>query len=196
MPNQVTNIAIFASGSGSNALAIWKYFERYSDKKIALIVTNKRDAGVLQHAQKHQIPAVFITNDQFSDKNTVLELLANAQINTIALAGFLRLIPTWLIDAYPQRILNIHPALLPKYGGKGMYGQHIHNAVKAAQETETGVTIHLVNAEYDKGAPLFQMKCTIHHTDTEQDIAARVLQLEHQFYPRVLAAYIDRINNI
>jgi phosphoribosylglycinamide formyltransferase 1 len=158
--------------------------------KVLLVVSNKHDAGVLGHAKDNNLPTLVVNKAEYLDSANLLGQLRAFEIDFIVLAGFLWLIPEWLVAAYPDKIMNIHPALLPKFGGKGMYGMHIHEAVKAAGETETGLTIHLVNAEYDKGAPLFQIKCPVLPHDTAQDIAARVLKLEHRFYARVLEEYL------
>ncbi len=182
-------IAIFASGSGSNAAALMQYFAGHARVRVGLVVCNNPGAGVIAHAEANMIPVELVNKAGYADADYVLGVLAKYKIDLIVLAGFLKLIPEWLIDAYPGRILNIHPALLPKFGGKGMYGMHIHEAVRASGVTETGLTIHLVNSEYDKGAPLFQVKCSVYESDTASDIAARVLKMEHRFYPKVVEAY-------
>ena len=183
------NIAVFASGSGSNAESIAKYFRGNEKIKIALFVTNNSKAGVIERGKNAGIPILIIKNDQLN-KSSFLEELKNKQIDFIVLAGFLRLIPKALIDNYPNKILNIHPALLPKYGGKGMYGMNVHRAVVDAGEKETGLTIHLVNNEYDKGKILFKKKVKILPQDKAEDIAEKVLRWEHECYPKVIEDYV------
>jgi phosphoribosylglycinamide formyltransferase 1 len=184
-------IAIFASGSGSNAASIMRHFATHESIKVALVVSNKADAGVLDRAKDNKVPTLVVNRADYQDSGFLLAKLQAFQIDFVVLAGFLRLIPEWLVEAYPSKILNIHPALLPKFGGKGMYGMHIHEAVKASGEKETGLTIHLVNTEYDKGAPLFQIKCPVWPCDSATEISSRVLSMEHQFYPKVIDAYIS-----
>jgi len=178
----VKRIAIFASGGGSNALKFLEYYDEVDDIEVALVVSNKRDAGVLVHARKFDVPTLCISKSYFHKKTCILKVLEAEQIDMIVLAGFLWLVPSYLTKAYPHQIVNIHPALLPKYGGKGMYGHHVHEAVKQAGETESGMTIHYVNEKFDDGAHIFQAKCSIDNKDTALDIAAKVLQLEHKHY--------------
>lgn len=183
------NIAIFASGSGSNAKKILEYFNERLDINVSLIVSNKRKAGVLNHAKSFGVPTLILDRPYFYDNTSILEVLENERIDLIVLAGFLWLIPVYLIEAYPDKIVNIHPALLPKYGGKGMYGHHVHEAVKSNNESESGMTIHFVNEHFDEGAHLFQAKCAITPDDSAEEIAKKVLQLEHRHYAEV----IDRL---
>ena len=180
------HIAIFASGAGSNALAIIKYFEQNTQIKVALIITNKKDAGVINIAKDHRIPFDIISPKELKEEETILDLLGVYQIDLIVLAGFLLLIPTFLIKAYPHRIINIHPALLPKYGGKGMYGMNVHKAVKDAGDTESGISIHYVDDKYDEGAVIKQIKCYVEPSDSAETIAKKVLALEHEHYPKVV----------
>lgn len=187
---QVVNIAIFASGGGSNACKIIEHFKDSSHGKVALVVSNKTNAGVIDIAAEHHIPVQLIDRQGFYSSESILDILRSNQIDLLVLAGFLWLVPAYLVRAYPGRILNIHPALLPKYGGKGMYGHHVHEAVKAAGEKESGMTIHLVNEHYDEGDILFQATCSIASNDTPEDIARKVLQLEHQYYPEVIEKVI------
>ena len=184
------HIAIFASGSGSNARMILEYFEEREDIDVSLIVTNKRKAGVLNHAKEFDIPTLRIDRSFFYDSKGILEVLKCEKIDLIVLAGFLWLIPINLIEAYPNKILNIHPSLLPKYGGKGMYGHHVHAAVKANNEKESGMTIHFVNDKFDEGSHIFQVKCELENTDTAEDIARKVLQLEHKHYASIIEEVI------
>jgi len=187
------NIAIFASGSGSNARKILEYFEDRDDIAVSLIVTNKRKAGVLQHAEEFSIPTLRIDRPFFYDSQGILKALEFEKVDLIVLAGFLWLIPSYLIQAYPNKIINIHPSLLPKYGGKGMYGHHVHEAVKANKEKESGLTIHYVNEKFDEGNHIFQAKCKLDEKDSAEDIARKVLALEHEHYPIVIDKVISEI---
>ncbi len=180
------NIAIFASGSGSNAKKILEYFEGHLDIRVALIVTNRSQAGVLAHAEYHNIPTAHIKKATFYETEEILEIFNRYSVDFLVLAGFLLLIPRYLVQSYPHHILNIHPALLPKYGGKGMYGMNVHRAVRAANETETGMTIHWVNEHYDEGGIVFQASCKVAPEDSPEDIARNVLQLEHRHYAEVI----------
>lgn len=179
-------IAIFASGGGSNALKFLQYFEDVADVEIALIVTNKSTAGVLSHAAAYDISTLVLSRPYFYDSSCILEVLHAEKIDMIVLAGFLWLVPGYLVAAYPQHIVNIHPALLPLYGGKGMYGKHVHKAVKAAGDAVTGMTVHYVNEQYDDGGHIYQAKCQLSETDTAEDIASKVLALEHRYYAPVV----------
>jgi phosphoribosylglycinamide formyltransferase 1 len=183
-------LAIFASGSGSNAEAICRYFQQHPFIEVALIVTNNPQAGVLAKAKDLSIESIVITKEQFRASETTLNILAEKRITHIALAGFLLLIPPYLINAFPSKIINIHPALLPKFGGKGMYGMKVHEAVLASGEPETGITIHLVNEHFDEGHHVFQNSCEVLATDQAVDIAKKVLALEHLHYPKVIEQWI------
>lgn len=179
-------IAIFASGGGSNTRKFLEYFENIDNIEIGLIVTNRKSAGVLNHASEFDVPALYIDRNYFVHNNYILEVLKEEQIDFIVLAGFLWLIPKYLIEEFPNKIVNIHPALLPNFGGKGMYGHHVHEAVKNAGETLSGITIHYVNEKYDDGAHIFQSSCEIDSSDTPEDIAKKVLTLEHLHYTTVV----------
>lgn len=186
------NIVIFASGSGSNAESIVKHFENHQDVKISMILTNNRQAGVIERAFRLGIPClVFPTAAMQSGKIT--EMLKNGHTDLIVLAGYLKLIPADFIRAFEDRIVNIHPALLPNYGGKGMYGMNVHEAVVANKESKSGITIHLVNAEYDKGEHLFQASVDILPTDTAADVQKKVLSLEHEHFPVVIENYLKKL---
>jgi phosphoribosylglycinamide formyltransferase-1 len=177
------SIIIFASGRGSNARAIIDHFKTTGQARVSLIVSNKTDAGVLDIAKDEHIP--FLIIDRETIKGTLLlEQLAAYNPSLIVLAGFLWKIPASLVAAYPNRIVNIHPALLPNYGGKGMYGHHVHNAVLANKERESGITIHYVNEVYDSGDIITQARCRIEENDTADTLANKIHQLEHFFYPR------------
>ena len=180
-------IAIFASGRGSNARKIIEHFEENEKVDVRLIISNKKDAGVLSMGPEFVIPTKILTRKEFYDSETLVKDLKSYEIDLIVLAGFLWLIPDYLVRNFRRKIINIHPALLPKYGGKGMYGMNVHQAVHAAKEQESGITIHFVNNEYDKGAVIFQESCPISPSDSPEDIAAKVLKLEHQYFPRVIS---------
>ena len=190
----VTRIAIFASGAGSNAEQIINHFAASENTKIALIVCNKPGAGVLTIAQYAGIPSLLIEKERFSGGDGYLAELARHKIDFIVLAGFLWKIPVGLIQAYPKKIINIHPALLPKYGGKGMYGSKVHEAVITAGETESGITIHYVDEIYDHGAIIFQATCAVVENDTPASLAQKIHVLEHANYPTVIANLIKKQN--
>ena len=182
-------IAIFASGNGTNCENIIRYFQAKGDAEIAFVLSNRADAYALVRARRLGVKTVVMTRDTFNDESAVMELMRREHVGFIVLAGFLLLVPPFLIDAFDHRIVNIHPALLPKYGGKGMYGRHVHEAVKAAGESETGMTVHWVTREYDSGEIIAQYKTAISPTDTVDDIAAKEHELEMKYFPEV----IDRI---
>lgn len=180
------NIAIFASGNGTNAENIIKYFSGNKDIKVKIVMANKTDAFVLERAHRLGIPTLYINREQWADATHILTLLHEQQIDFIVLAGFLARIPDALLHAYPNRIVNIHPSLLPKFGGKGMYGNKVHEAVVAAGETESGITIHYLNEHYDEGQIIAQYRCPVLPDDTPQDVATRVHALEYEYYPKVI----------
>ncbi len=183
-------IAIFASGAGSNAGKIIDHFH-YSEKiSVELIVCNKAGAGVLQVAEQNGIPALLIEKEKFFRGNAYVDELKAAGIDFIVLAGFLWKIPPALIQAFPRKIINIHPALLPKYGGKGMYGQHVHRAVIDNKEKESGITVHYVDELYDHGDIIFQATCPVLENDTPETLALRIHALEHENYPNVIAGLL------
>ena len=178
-------LVILASGSGSNAENIIRYFENHNEIKVTSVVTNRKEAKVLDRAKKLNIPSQYFPKKAFFEEEIVLEHLRE-NADYVILAGFLLKIPQNIVDAYPNRIINIHPALLPKFGGKGMFGMHVHTAVKEQGETETGITIHYVNENYDEGAIIFQAKTPVKSTDTPDDIAANIHILEQNNFPQVL----------
>jgi len=190
--NQSARLAIFLSGNGSNAEAIISYFKNHSSIQVVLVLSNNPEAFGLQRASTYNIPSRVFTRQQFRESDEVVTWLKEANVTHVVLAGFLWLFPSHLIQAYPHRIINIHPALLPKYGGKGMYGMKVHEAVKQAGETATGITIHEVDERYDEGRILFQGKCPIHPTYSTQQIAEQVQRLEHAHYPRVIERWINQ----
>lgn len=188
--SEPVHITIFASGSGSNAQKIIDHFRNNPLVKIVLIVCNNPNAGVLNIARKEQIPVLLIEKERFYNGDAYLHELIEKRTDLIVLAGFLWKIPDTLVNAYRGHIINIHPALLPKYGGKGMYGQRVHQAVIDNKEKETGITIHYVDEVYDHGKIIFQARCTVHDTDTAALLSKRVQELEHEHYPRVIESLI------
>lgn len=179
-------IAVFASGNGTNAEKIFDYFKEHEKIEVSLLLTNKPDAPVIGRAGKYKIPVVIFNRDTFYDTNEIPELLLSKSIDLVVLAGFMWLVPPGLVRSFPDQIVNIHPALLPKYGGKGMYGGYVHEAVIAAGEKESGITIHYVNEKYDEGNIIFQTKCAVDIEDTPDQLASKIHQLEHRFYPKVI----------
>ena len=180
------NIAIFASGSGTNAENIIRYFQENDLIRVALVLSNRSDAYVLERAHRLQVPSeVFLKEDWVSGEQ-ILALLHEYHIDFIVLAGFLVRVPERLLHAYPDKIINIHPALLPKFGGRGMYGDHVHEAVVAAGETESGITIHYINEHYDEGDTIFQAKCPVLPDDSAIDVAQKVHSLEYKHYPLII----------
>lgn len=185
------NIAIFASGTGSNARKIVEHFQDVDHIKVSVIVSNKSTAKVLQMAADYEIPTIILNRQEFYETENILKKLYAYQVDYLILAGFLWLIPQYLVQSFENQIVNIHPALLPKYGGAGMYGMNVHRAVKAAGETESGMTIHFVDEKYDEGAIIFQAKCLLEEKDTPEDIARKVLALEHEYFPKVIESIIS-----
>jgi len=184
------NIAIFASGAGSNAQKIIDHFKQRTFIKVSLIVCNKAGAGVLSIAEKENIPHIIIEKERFFRGDAYVEILAQHKIDFIVLAGFLWKIPSVLIQKFSGKVINIHPALLPKYGGKGMFGHHVHEAVIAAKEKESGITIHYVDELYDHGKIIFQATCMIEKNDTPEMLAQKVHLLEHRFFPKIIEEVI------
>jgi phosphoribosylglycinamide formyltransferase-1 len=187
----VIRIAIFASGTGSNAREIIKHFQNSDTISVSLIISNKQTAPVLDIGKQFDINTLVINRVSFYKSEEILKNLLDHKIDFIVLAGFMWLIPKYLVKNYDGKIINIHPALLPKYGGKGMYGMNVHKAVHEAKEPETGITIHFVNEHYDKGNIIFQAKCTLDVTDTAESIAQKVHKLEHQNFPKVIEKVVS-----
>lgn len=179
----MNNIAVFASGSGTNVENLIKYFSGINHMNIKLVLTNNVQAGVLKRAARHGVESYVFSREEFYTTDKVKKKLLASNVDYLILAGFLWLVPGYLIDLFPGRIINIHPALLPKYGGKGMYGMRVHQAVIENKETESGITIHLVNNEYDKGNTIFQATCQVHPDDTPEKLAARIHELEYKYFP-------------
>lgn len=190
MSEKRNRVAIFASGSGTNAEEIFKYFQHHPEIEIVLLLSNNPDAYALVRAQKYGVDSKVFSRTQFKDSAEVLAWLTEKKVTHIVLAGFLWLIPEYLIKAFPEHIVNIHPALLPDFGGKGMYGMKVHEAVRLANRKKTGITIHLVNEKYDDGKILAQETCEVTEEDSPDDIANKVHQLEYFHYPRVIEQWI------
>ncbi|MEM9078642.1 MAG: phosphoribosylglycinamide formyltransferase [Bacteroidota bacterium] len=184
-------IVILASGNGSNAERITTYFANNNDVEVVAFLTNKNTAKVLERAKRLGIPAFSFNKIAFSESDTVVRLLQSLKPDIIVLAGFLWKIPSSIVEAFPDKIINIHPALLPKYGGKGMYGNHVHQAVKDNDETETGITIHYVNEHYDEGAIILQAKVAIQPSDDVERIAHKVHQLEYEHFPKTIEKLLE-----
>ena len=185
-------LAILGSGNGTNAQQISEYFADRTDVQVACIIYNKRDAYIAERAKNLGIEARYFGKADFYSNGAVLEYLQAKQVDWVILAGFLWLMPEDILAAYPNRVINIHPALLPKYGGKGMYGHHVHEAVVAAGERESGITIHIVDQHYDRGTTLFQARCTVTPDDTPDTLAAKIHLLEKEYFPRVIDETIKR----
>lgn len=186
-------IAILASGSGTNAENIAKFFRNSNEVEVSLILTNNPDAGVIRRARKLHIPTLLFDRVSFYESGKVLEILKRMEIDLIVLAGFMMLIPEDLVKTFEGRIVNIHPALLPKYGGKGMYGSFVHEAVVAAGEQETGITIHFVNEHYDEGEIIFQASCPVSPDDSPEDVATKVHALEYKHFPEVIRKVLNSL---
>ncbi len=185
-------IAILASGSGTNAERIIRFFEDHPEARVILVLSNKPDAYVLKRAEKLGVPHRTFDREEFRD-GTVLDWLREERADLVVLAGFLWLIPPEMVRAFSGRMINIHPALLPKYGGKGMYGERVHQAVKDSGDRETGITIHLVNEHYDEGDILLQAHCAVNPEDEPADIADKVHKLEYQYYPEVIESILKNV---
>ena len=183
-------IAIFASGSGTNAENIMNYFDKSEIIKVAMVLSNKQDAFVLERAKKHGVDSFVFTRTEFYDSEIVDEVMVQKSIDYIVLAGFLWLMPERLIHKFQNRIINIHPALLPKYGGKGMYGMRVHEAVIANKEKESGITIHDVNENYDEGSIIFNATCKIEPGDTPESLADKIHLLEYKYFPATIERWI------
>ena len=188
----VKNVAIFASGSGSNAENICKYFKNSSDIAVVLIGTNNENADVVKRAKNLEIPLFVFTKSELENFSELQSVLEKSKVDFIVLAGFLLKIPEKMVEIYPDKIINIHPALLPKYGGKGMYGGRVHKAVLENKESESGITIHFVNNKYDEGKIIFQRKCAVEKEDTPESLANKLHKLEYEYYPKIIATIIRK----
>src|SRR6201994_3885682 len=188
-------IAIFASGSGSNAQKIMEHFKRNAEAEVVLVLTNNPNAYVLQRADNFEIPSHIFTRHEFYETDDVIKLLKNLEVDLVVLAGFLWLVPPSLLKAFPNKIINLHPALLPKFGGKGMYGDHVHKAVLAAGEEESGITIHFANEQFEEGEVIHQSRFKIEPGDTLEIIKFKGQQLEHQNFPRVVENLLKKMKS-
>jgi phosphoribosylglycinamide formyltransferase 1 len=189
------NIAIFASGEGTNAQNIIDHFKMNKNVNVKLVVCNKPNANVLNRAVDASIQTLLINRNAFYESKNAIHMLENKHIDLIVLAGFLWLIPANLIEAFPNKIINIHPALLPKFGGQGMYGAHVHKAVVEAKEKESGITIHFVNEKYDEGAIIAQYTCAVTENDTAESVATKIHDLEQTYFPQVIEQVISELND-
>lgn len=183
-------LAIFASGSGSNAENIIQYFESNPSVEVPIILSNRKDAFVHQRAERLGVPSVYFSRSEFYSTNNVLALLQEHEIDFIILAGFLWLVPDNLLAHFPNKIINVHPALLPKYGGKGMFGDNVHRAVVAQGEKESGITIHYVNENYDEGQVIFQAECAVEAEDDYETLAQKVHALEYEHFPKIIESLL------
>jgi phosphoribosylglycinamide formyltransferase 1 len=186
-------IVVFASGSGSNAENIIEYFNKASTAKVVHVLCNRKNAKVFERCKRLNIPCLYFTKEDFFETNKILNFIKETA-DLIVLAGFLWKVPLEMTQAFPKKILNIHPALLPNYGGKGMYGIHVHRAVFENKEKETGITIHFVNEQYDKGAIVYQAKTELEESDTPETIAQKIHLLEQRYFPRIIEEVIVAVN--
>tara|TARA_B110000211_G_C14084697_1_gene556151 strand:+ start:1934 stop:2503 length:570 start_codon:yes stop_codon:yes gene_type:complete len=184
-------LAIFASGGGSNAQKIHEFFQNDDNIEIKIVVVNNEKAGIIEKAKSWNVPILHINRNSFYESNEVVNQLIDQEIDLVILAGFLWLIPESLLKAFPNKILNIHPALLPNYGGKGMYGMNVHKAIFEAKEKESGITIHTIDGEYDRGDFIYQEAVNIENCNTPQEIADSVLKLEHKNFAKVIKTYLS-----
>lgn len=188
---KMKNLAIFASGEGTNAENIIRYFENSGTAKVTLLVYNRKEAGVRLRAERLGVRTEYIPKSMFGDSEKVLATLREANTDIIVLAGFLLFVPEYLLETYHNRIINIHPSLLPLHGGKGMHGIHVHEDVLACGDKETGITVHVADAQLDHGCVLFQAKCPVERGDTPEDVAARVHKLEYAYFPEVIERFCE-----
>ena len=188
-------IAIFASGSGSNAQKIMEHFKKHTDAEVAIVLTNNPEAYVLQRADNFEIPTHIFDKHEFYEADNVVDLLKNLNIDLLVLAGFLWLVPDTILANYPKRIINIHPALLPKYGGKGMYGDRVHKEVLANGDEESGISIHYVNEDFDSGEIIYQARFKIEKNDDLELVKFKGQQLEHQYFPKIIEQVLKKIKS-
>jgi phosphoribosylglycinamide formyltransferase-1 len=185
-------MVVFASGSGTNAENIIKYFQKTNLAEVTLVLSNKSDAKVLDRAEKLSVPSESFTKSEFIDSDKITTILRKESPDLIVLAGFLLKFPEFILKEYPNKVINIHPALLPKYGGKGMYGMFVHESVVKNKESETGITIHYVNENYDEGAVIFQEKFQLSKNDTAASVASKIHELEYEFFPKVIEEILKK----
>lgn len=193
MSDKRVNIAVFASGSGTNAENLFKYFANHPKVAVSLLVCSNPNAGVIDKAANHKIPVLVLDRENFYNSKVFMEVLSAQSIGFIVLAGFLWMVPSYLIGAFKNRIINIHPSLLPKYGGKGMYGAKVHQAVLQQQELESGITIHYVNEQYDEGEVIIQAKTIIEPNETVESLQRKIQQLEHKHLPEIVEAVVTTL---
>ncbi|MFA6701425.1 MAG: phosphoribosylglycinamide formyltransferase [Dysgonamonadaceae bacterium] len=189
------NLAILASGNGTNAENIIRHFSANNNINVVVVLSNKQNAYVHQRAENHEIPSYTFSKYEFDKGNPILRTLKQYKVDFIVLAGFMIKLSTPILNEYPNKIINIHPALLPKFGGKGMYGDHVHKAVVEAGETQSGITIHYVNEHYDEGQIIFQAKCPVETGQTFEDVAQNVHTLEYQYYPEIIEQTVNKTFN-
>lgn len=187
-------IAIFASGKGSNADSLCAHLVNHASIKVELILSDRKEAGVFGVAEKHDVQAIYLNKELLTHPDQVVVLLKEHHIDVLVLAGYLKLVPKEWIAAYPRKVFNLHPALLPKFGGKGMYGMHVHRAVAAAGEKETGITIHEVNEHYDEGKIIFQARTAVEPTDSPERIAEKIAALEKEFFAKVIVGEVQKLS--
>ena len=188
----MVKLAIFASGSGTNAEQIIRHLQNNKKMKISLILSDKADAFVLQRAKNHNIKSIVFTKQELNDSDIVTNQLKKNEIDFIVLAGFMIKVPDKILAMYPDKIVNIHPALLPKHGGKGMYGMKVHQAVIDSKENKSGISIHYVNDKYDEGQIIFQTECSVNENDTPETLAEKIHKLEHEYYPRIIEEVVTK----
>lgn len=186
-------LAVFLSGTGTNAVNLIECFSNHNRLEVCLLLTNKQDSGAVSISAKYGVPYVLFTRDEFYKTEKVLDQLEQKDVDAIILAGFLWLMPENIITAFPEKIINIHPALLPKYGGKGMYGSKVHESVVENNELVSGITIHLVNQHYDEGEVLFQVSCNLEKGETAYSLAKKIHELEYEFFPKVIESYLTKL---
>ncbi len=185
-------IVVFASGSGTNAQNIIEYFQKSDFAEVTLVLSNKKNAKVLERAKNLKVPSFPFSKEDLCDTDKILKDLKNERPDLIVLAGFLLKFPESILNEFTNKVINIHPALLPKYGGKGMYGSHVHESIIKNKETETGITIHFVNKNYDEGAIVFQKKVSVSENDTTASVAEKVHKLEYEFFPKVIEEILKK----
>ena len=188
------NIAVFASGSGTNAENIIRYFREKGSARVALVLTNRQNAFVLERAKRWGVPCAWCAKSDWESGESVLSTLREYDIDFVVLAGFLARVPDTVLHAYPNKMINIHPSLLPKFGGKGMYGDRVHEAVIASGEKESGITIHYTNEHYDEGGIICQQKCPVLPGDTPEELAQRIHRLEYEYYPKVIEELVEDLS--
>ncbi len=191
----MNRIVIFASGSGSNAENLITHFKGNKEAQVVMVLCNNPKALVLERAKRLEVSAFTFNRTAFIETDDVLDLLKTVKPDLIVLAGFLWKFPKIIIDSFPNKVINLHPALLPNYGGRGMYGMHVHNAVIANKDAETGITIHYVNEHYDEGDIIFQVKCDVNATDTAEDVAGKIHKLEMKYFPEVVEGVLNSIKS-